>query len=84
MAQAEARQRALTSIDVSDPRLYQDDIWRPLLSQLRRDDPVHYGEASRFDLQEEICNGTFASRSWARHGSFIPISFAAFARCRCE
>jgi hypothetical protein len=54
MAQAEARQRALTSIDVSDPRLYQDDIWRPLLSQLRRDDPVHYGEASRFDLQEEI------------------------------
>ena len=48
MAQAEARQRALSSIDVSDPRLYQDDTWRPLFAQLRRDDPVHYCEASPF------------------------------------
>jgi cytochrome P450 len=48
MAQAETRQRALSSIDVSDPRLYQDDTWRPLFAQLRRDDPVHYCEASPF------------------------------------
>ncbi len=48
MAQAEARQPASASIDVSDPRLYQDDTWRPLFAQLRRDDPVHYCEASRF------------------------------------
>jgi len=48
MAQPEARQRALTSIDVSDPRLYQEDSWRPLFAKLRRDDPVHYCEASRF------------------------------------
>src|SRR5712664_4908570 len=48
MAQAEAQQRALTSIDVSDPSLYQQDSWRPLFSQLRRDDPVHCCEASRF------------------------------------
>src|SRR6202011_2102561 len=41
-------QRRLTSIDVSDPRLYQDDTWRPLFAELRRDDPVHYCEASRF------------------------------------
>jgi cytochrome P450 len=41
-------QRKLTSIDVSDPHLYQDDIWRPLFAQLRRDDPVHYCEASPF------------------------------------
>jgi cytochrome P450 len=38
--------RALTSIDVSDPRLYQDDTWRPLFAQLRRDDPVYYCDAS--------------------------------------
>ena len=43
MAQA---QRQLASIDVSDPKLYQDDSWRPLFAQLRRDDPVHYCEAS--------------------------------------
>src|SRR5260370_6913677 len=45
---AQALRRTPTSIDVSDPRLYQDDTWRPLFEQLRRDDPVHYCEASRF------------------------------------
>jgi cytochrome P450 len=48
MAKREALQRALTSIDVSDPRLYQQDCWRPLFSKLRRDDPVHYCETSQF------------------------------------
>jgi cytochrome P450 len=45
---AEAARRKLAYIDVSDPHLYQDDIWRPLFEQLRRDDPVHYCEASPF------------------------------------
>ena len=45
MAQA---QRQLASIDVSDPRLYQDDSWRPLFARLRRDDPVHYCETSPY------------------------------------
>jgi cytochrome P450 len=45
---AQALQRKLASIDVSDPHLYQDDTWRPLFEQLRRDDPVHYCEASPF------------------------------------
>jgi cytochrome P450 len=40
--------RAAASLDVSDPRLYQEDCWRPLFAQLRRDDPVHYCEASPF------------------------------------
>ena len=45
---AQAQQRKLTSIDVSDPRLYQDDTWHVLFAQLRRDDPVHYCGASPF------------------------------------
>ena len=45
---AQALQSRLESIDVSDPRLYQDDIWRPLFARLRREDPVHYCEASPF------------------------------------
>jgi cytochrome P450 len=45
---AQAAQRALRSIDVSDPQLYQDDTWRPWFEQLRRDDPVHYCEVSQF------------------------------------
>jgi cytochrome P450 len=43
---AQALRSRLESIDVSDPRLYQDDTWRPLFAKLRRDDPVHYCETS--------------------------------------
>ena len=32
----------LDAIDVSDPRLYQDDVWQPYFARLRREDPVHY------------------------------------------
>ena len=46
MAQAQPRQ--LDSIDVSDPKLYQDDTWRPLFAHLRRNDPVHYCASSPF------------------------------------
>lgn len=48
MARAEAAQRSLASMDVSDPLLYQNDTWRPLFAQLRREDPVHYCDASPF------------------------------------
>src|SRR5215471_4327616 len=45
---AQALRSRLESIDVSDPRLYQDDAWRPLFAELRRDDPVHFCGASPF------------------------------------
>ena len=45
---AQAQPRRLDSIDVSDPKLYQDDTWRPLFAHLRRNDPVHYCESSPF------------------------------------
>ena len=48
MARPEALQRSLASMDVSDPHFYQDDTWRPLFAQLRREDPVHYCESSPF------------------------------------
>ncbi len=32
----------LGEIDVSNPKLYQDDIWYPYFERLRREDPVHY------------------------------------------
>ena len=41
-AAADAYSLPLDSIDVSDPRLYQDDIWPPFFERLRREDPVHY------------------------------------------
>ena len=45
MAQAQPR---LASIDVSDPKIYQDDSWRPLFAELRRGNAVHYCESSPF------------------------------------
>ncbi|HTV89581.1 MAG TPA: cytochrome P450 [Stellaceae bacterium] len=33
---------ALDTLDVSDPRLYQEDIYYPYFARLRREDPVHY------------------------------------------
>src|ERR1700744_619290 len=32
----------LDQIDVSDPRLFQEDIYYPYFERLRREDPVHY------------------------------------------
>ena len=32
----------LDRIDVSNPKLYQDDIWYPYFERLRREDPVHW------------------------------------------
>ena len=45
---AQVQPRKLDSIDVSDPKLYQDDTWRPLFAHLRRNDPVHYCASSPF------------------------------------
>jgi cytochrome P450 len=32
----------LAQFDVSDPKLYQDDAWRPYFDRLRREDPIHH------------------------------------------
>ena len=34
----------LDKVDVSQPRLYQDDIWQPYFERLRQEDPVHWCE----------------------------------------
>ncbi len=39
---------ALDEIDVSQPRLYQDDIWQPYFERLRREDPVHWCEGGMY------------------------------------
>jgi cytochrome P450 len=38
----------LDQIDVSDPRLLQQDAWRPYFARLRAEDPVHYQAHSPF------------------------------------
>jgi cytochrome P450 len=44
----EANSIALDALDVSDPKLYQDDVWHPYFARLRREDPVHYVRESRY------------------------------------
>jgi cytochrome P450 len=39
---ADAESLPLDAIDVSDPKLYQNDIWYPYFARLRREDPVHW------------------------------------------
>jgi cytochrome P450 len=49
-AERHAASLPLHAIDVSDPQLFQNDIWHPYFARLRREDPVHrttspvYGE----------------------------------------
>ncbi len=38
----------LSSIDVSDPAIYEQDTWQPLFARLRREAPVHYCAESRY------------------------------------
>ena len=38
----------LEAIDVSQPRLYQDDVWEDYFARLRRDDPVHWTEGGMY------------------------------------
>ncbi len=38
----------LDQIDVSDARIFQDDVWPDWFARLRRDDPVHFTADSQF------------------------------------
>jgi cytochrome P450 len=67
----------LSDIDVSNPQLYADDTWAPLVARLRREAPVHYCHKSaygpywsvtRYDdiMAVELDHATFSSSS--EHG----------------
>jgi cytochrome P450 len=43
-----AQEVALDDMDVSDPRLLEQDAWRPFFARLRKEDPVHYQAESNF------------------------------------
>ena len=38
----------LEAFNVADPRLYQEDLWRPYFARLRREAPVHYCPESAY------------------------------------
>ncbi len=64
----------LDKIDVSDPKLYRDDVWQPYFERLRREAPVHYVPDSPYGpywalskyrdiVQAEVNHATFSSAS---------------------
>src|SRR5437016_12065829 len=52
---SDADRVALDDIDVSDPKLYQDDIWYPYFARLRREAPVHYCRQSLYGPYWSVC-----------------------------
>jgi cytochrome P450 len=71
---AVASNLALDAIDVSDPQIYQDDVWYPYFARLRCEDPVHYFPDSRYGpywavtqykdiMQVEVNHQIFSSAS---------------------
>jgi cytochrome P450 len=72
--EALAEQIPLEGINVSDPKLYQQDVWQPYFRRLRRDAPVHYCRESpvgpfwsvtkyRDIVATEVNHRTFSSSS---------------------
>ena len=70
----DANSMPLESIDVSNPKLFQDDIWHPYFARLRREDPVHYTENGMYGsywsvtkyreiMQVETNHQVYSSRS---------------------
>src|SRR5215469_6016838 len=62
----------LDRIDVSDPKLYQDDVWHPYFARLRAEDPVHWCPESHYGpywavtkykdiMQVEVNHGIYSS-----------------------
>src|SRR5579883_1502073 len=47
-AREDAYSLPLDRIDVSQPRLYQEDVWHPYFERLRREDPVHWCEGGMY------------------------------------
>jgi len=47
-AREDAYSIPIDQIDVSQPRLYQEDIWYPYFERLRREDPVHWREGGMY------------------------------------
>jgi len=47
-AASDALSMPLDQIDVSDPRLYQNDSYFPYFERLRREDPVHYRKGGMY------------------------------------
>src|SRR5438270_188644 len=62
--------RPLDAIDVSDPKIYQDDVWQPYFERLRREAPVHYCRESRYGPYWSVCKYNDIMQVEINHGVY--------------
>jgi cytochrome P450 len=60
----------LDKIDVSDPRIYQDDTWHDYFERLRRDAPVHYCAESAYGPYWSVTTYRDIMHCEVNHGIF--------------
>ncbi|MBV8504349.1 MAG: cytochrome P450, partial [Alphaproteobacteria bacterium] len=60
----------LDAIDVSDPKIYQDDVWQPYFERLRREAPVHYCRESRYGPYWSVCKYKDIMQVEINHGVY--------------
>ena len=60
----------LDAIDVSDPKIYQDDVWQPYFERLRREAPVHYCPESRYGPYWSVCKYNDIMQVEINHGVY--------------
>src|ERR1700760_1945077 len=60
----------LDAIDVSDPKIYQDDVWQPYFERLRREAPVHYCRESRYGPYWSVCKYNDIMQVEINHGVY--------------
>jgi cytochrome P450 len=80
-AQVDVDSIPLDRMDVSDPKLFQDDVWWPYFARLRREAPVHYCPQSLYgpywsvtkykDIMQVELNHQVYSSSWDQGGIAI-------------
>ncbi len=76
-ARAEASAMPLEQIDVSKPRLFDDDTIGYYFERLRREDPVHYSAATEFGA---LLVGDAGTRTSCRSTPTMPIYLVGLAR----
>ncbi len=64
----------MAAVDVSNPRLFREDSWRPHFARLRREDPVHRHEASPYGPYWSVTRYADIMRVELDHGAYSSAS----------
>ena len=76
-----AEKMPLDQIDVSDPALYQQDVWPPYFRRLRRDAPVHYCKESPVGPFWSVTKYKDIIDAEVNHRAFSSSRRSAASRC---